>query len=177
MTRSFNLTPLQEGMLYESVAAGQPWTNHEQIVVHLEGEPVDRAPTHITWTPSQAEKGGYRHFMLKEIHEQPRAMADTLRGRLSLETGEVHLEDVHIKRPGSLAVYQLEPRVLLLDEPLAALDPAAKARALERLGGWVEETGGAILMVTHDAATLAPWATRCAELGSTAREPDKGADS
>ena len=60
----------------------------------LDGQVVERAPKHITWTPSQAEKGGYKHFMLKEIHEQPRAMVDTLRGRISLETGDVHLEDV-----------------------------------------------------------------------------------
>ncbi len=58
------------------------------------GEPIERAPKHITWSPSQAEKGGYKHFMLKEIHEQPRAMTDTLRGRVSLETGDVHFEDV-----------------------------------------------------------------------------------
>lgn len=62
----------------------------------IEGEPVERAATRITWTPSQAEKGGYKHFMLKEIYEQPRAMTDTLRGRLSLETGDVHLEDVDL---------------------------------------------------------------------------------
>ncbi len=60
----------------------------------LDGAPVERAERHITWSPSQAEKGGYKHFMLKEIHEQPRAITDTLRGRISLETGEVHLEDV-----------------------------------------------------------------------------------
>jgi glucosamine--fructose-6-phosphate aminotransferase (isomerizing) len=42
----------------------------------------------------QAEKGGYRHFMLKEIHEQPRAMRDTLLGRMTLEDGEVHLEEL-----------------------------------------------------------------------------------
>ncbi|MEE2787800.1 MAG: glutamine--fructose-6-phosphate transaminase (isomerizing) [Myxococcota bacterium] len=60
----------------------------------LDGQSFERAPKHISWTPSQAEKGGYKHFMLKEIHEQPRAMVDTLRGRMSLETGDVHLEDV-----------------------------------------------------------------------------------
>ena len=60
----------------------------------LSGNVVERNPRQITWTPSQAEKGGYKHFMLKEIHEQPRAMTDTLRGRISLETGDVHLEDV-----------------------------------------------------------------------------------
>ena len=42
----------------------------------------------------QAEKGGYRHFMLKEIHEQPRAVRDTLLGRIGLEEGEVHLEEL-----------------------------------------------------------------------------------
>ena len=66
------------------------------VLTTIEGEPVERAATRITWTPSQAEKGGYKHFMLKEIYEQPRAMTDTLRGRLSLETGEVFLEDVDL---------------------------------------------------------------------------------
>ena len=47
------------------------------VLTNLEGEVFERAPKHITWTPSQAEKGGYKHFMLKEIHEQPRAMVDT----------------------------------------------------------------------------------------------------
>lgn len=62
----------------------------------LDGNPIERAPKRITWSPSQAEKGGYKHFMLKEIHEQPRALTDTLRGRVSLETGQVHLEDVSL---------------------------------------------------------------------------------
>ncbi len=62
----------------------------------LRGGPVQRAPKTITWTPSQAEKGGYKHFMLKEIHEQPRVMADTLRGRVSLEKGDVHFDDVSL---------------------------------------------------------------------------------
>jgi glucosamine--fructose-6-phosphate aminotransferase (isomerizing) len=44
-----------------------------------------------------AEKGGYKHFMLKEIYEQPRAVADTLRGRFSLETGEIYLEEFGLK--------------------------------------------------------------------------------
>jgi len=69
-------------------------TRESVTVTTLDGEPVNRAPKRITWTPSQAEKGGFKHFMLKEIHEQPRAMTDTMRGRISLETGDVHLEDV-----------------------------------------------------------------------------------
>jgi glucosamine--fructose-6-phosphate aminotransferase (isomerizing) len=58
------------------------------------GQVVARKPTRITWDPVQAEKGGYRHFMLKEIHEQPRAVRDTLLGRIGLEEGEVHLEEL-----------------------------------------------------------------------------------
>ncbi|MFO0619239.1 MAG: glutamine--fructose-6-phosphate transaminase (isomerizing) [Polyangiaceae bacterium] len=55
----------------------------------LEGKAVERQPKTITWNAAQAEKGGYKHFMLKEIHEQPRAIEDTLRGRVDLATGEV----------------------------------------------------------------------------------------
>ncbi len=51
-----------------------------------------RAPQHIDWSPVMAEKGGYRHFMLKEIHEQPRAILDTLAGRILPESGEVFFE-------------------------------------------------------------------------------------
>ncbi|RYZ34220.1 MAG: glutamine--fructose-6-phosphate transaminase (isomerizing), partial [Myxococcaceae bacterium] len=46
----------------------------------------------IDWTPMMAEKGGYKHFMHKEIHEQPRAIADTLRGRMLLSEGDVHFD-------------------------------------------------------------------------------------
>jgi glucosamine--fructose-6-phosphate aminotransferase (isomerizing) len=59
-----------------------------------DGRPLERAPQRITWDPVQAEKGGYRHFMLKEIHEQPRAVRDTLLGRIGLEEGDVHLEEL-----------------------------------------------------------------------------------
>lgn len=55
----------------------------------IDGRPVKRAPKRIDWNPLQAEKGGFKHFMLKEIFEQPRAVEDTLRGRLLLESGDV----------------------------------------------------------------------------------------
>jgi glucosamine--fructose-6-phosphate aminotransferase (isomerizing) len=55
----------------------------------ISGERVKRAPRHIDWSPVQAEKGGYKHFMLKEIFEQPRAIEDTLRGRILLEAGDL----------------------------------------------------------------------------------------
>jgi glucosamine--fructose-6-phosphate aminotransferase (isomerizing) len=63
-------------------------------ITDLAGHCRERAPQRIAWDPVQAEKGGFRHFMLKEIHEQPRAMRDTLLGRFSLEEGEVHLEEL-----------------------------------------------------------------------------------
>jgi glutamine---fructose-6-phosphate transaminase (isomerizing) len=56
----------------------------------FQGNPFERAPRRIDWSPSAAEKSGFKHFMLKEIHEQPRAMEDTLRGRLDLLAGDVH---------------------------------------------------------------------------------------
>ena len=58
----------------------------------LAGDPVDRKPKTITWSPVMAEKGGYRHFMLKEIHEQPRAIADTIAGRIREDRAEVILD-------------------------------------------------------------------------------------
>jgi glucosamine--fructose-6-phosphate aminotransferase (isomerizing) len=63
-------------------------------VLDAAGSPVERRPQRITWDPVQAERGGYRHFMLKEIHEQPRAVRDTLLGRVALDEGEVHLEEL-----------------------------------------------------------------------------------
>jgi glucosamine--fructose-6-phosphate aminotransferase (isomerizing) len=63
-------------------------------IKNASGALVNRAPQRIAWDPVQAEKGGYRHFMLKEIHEQPRAMRDSLLGRIGLEEGGVHLEEL-----------------------------------------------------------------------------------
>jgi glucosamine--fructose-6-phosphate aminotransferase (isomerizing) len=60
------------------------------------GKSVRRPFKEITWDAVAARKGGYRHFMLKEIHDQPRAVADTFRGRISLKEGEVSLEDIRL---------------------------------------------------------------------------------
>ncbi|HEX7787757.1 MAG TPA: glutamine--fructose-6-phosphate transaminase (isomerizing) [Methylomirabilota bacterium] len=65
-------------------------------ISQLDGAPVQRAPSRILWDPILAEKGGYRHFMLKEIFEQPRAAADTMRGRVQPEGGTVVLPDVQL---------------------------------------------------------------------------------
>ncbi|MET0340396.1 MAG: glutamine--fructose-6-phosphate transaminase (isomerizing) [Polyangiales bacterium] len=56
----------------------------------FEGQPVERPIRRIDWSPTAAEKSGFKHFMLKEIHEQPRAIEDTLRGRLDLVNADVH---------------------------------------------------------------------------------------
>ncbi|HUZ05363.1 MAG TPA: glutamine--fructose-6-phosphate transaminase (isomerizing), partial [Acidobacteriaceae bacterium] len=60
------------------------------------GNPVERKVQRINWDPIQAEKGGYKHFMLKEIFEQPRAIRDTTLGRISLDTGKVFLDEMQI---------------------------------------------------------------------------------
>jgi glucosamine--fructose-6-phosphate aminotransferase (isomerizing) len=60
------------------------------------GTPVSKATQRVMWDPIMAEKSGYRHFMLKEIFEQPRAAEETLLGRVSLETGRVFLEEIAI---------------------------------------------------------------------------------
>jgi len=60
----------------------------------LEGHRKDCTPKHVPWTLAMAEKEGYKHFMLKEIHEQPRALADTFRGRLLVASGEVDLPEL-----------------------------------------------------------------------------------
>ena len=65
-------------------------------ITQLDGAPVQRTPSRILWDPILAEKGGYRHFMLKEIYEQPRAAADTMRGRVQPEGGTVVLPDVQL---------------------------------------------------------------------------------
>ena len=65
-------------------------------VTDLDGKPVDRPSHHVSWDPIMAEKGGYKHFMQKEIFEQPRAVRDTMLGRISQDTGKVFLDEMQI---------------------------------------------------------------------------------
>ena len=60
------------------------------------GKPIKRDVTRVLWDPIQAEKGGYKHFMLKEIYEQPRSIRDTTLGRISLDTGTVYLSEMKV---------------------------------------------------------------------------------
>ncbi len=62
----------------------------------FEGKPIERELVRIQWDPIQAEKGGFKHFMLKEIWEQPRAITDTTLGRISLDSGKVFLGEMDL---------------------------------------------------------------------------------
>src|SRR4029453_14519845 len=63
-------------------------------VIDFEGNSVQPSIQRITWDPIMAEKGGFKHFMLKEIYEQPRSVRETVQGRISLDTGQVFLDDM-----------------------------------------------------------------------------------
>jgi glucosamine--fructose-6-phosphate aminotransferase (isomerizing) len=67
--------------------------NKVEIIDHA-GSKAHRPISKISWNPAQAEKAGYPHFMLKEIHEQPRVVEDTLRGRLHMKTGDIELNEL-----------------------------------------------------------------------------------
>jgi glucosamine--fructose-6-phosphate aminotransferase (isomerizing) len=64
-------------------------------VTDFEGNSVQPAIQRITWDPIMAEKGGFKHFMLKEIYEQPRSVRDTVQGRISLDSGQVYLDEMN----------------------------------------------------------------------------------
>ena len=78
-----DVLPLEDGELAILTRDGV------QVQRIKDGTAVQRPTRRIDWSPTQAEKSGYKHFMLKEIHEQPRAIEDTLRGRLDLALGDV----------------------------------------------------------------------------------------
>ncbi|HET7215635.1 MAG TPA: glutamine--fructose-6-phosphate transaminase (isomerizing) [Terriglobia bacterium] len=65
-------------------------------LMDFHGEPVTRRVQHISWDPILAEKGGFKHYTLKEIYEQPRAVRDTALGRVSPETGQIFLDEMEI---------------------------------------------------------------------------------
>jgi glutamine---fructose-6-phosphate transaminase (isomerizing) len=71
-------------------------TREGVTLTDFDGRPVERELTRVQWDPIQAEKGGYKHFMLKEIWEQPRAITDTTLGRVSLDSGKIFLTEMEI---------------------------------------------------------------------------------
>ena len=66
------------------------------VTTDQQGRPVSKQIQRITWDPIMAEKAGFKHFMLKEIYEQPRAIRDTLLGRVSQESGQIFLDEMEI---------------------------------------------------------------------------------
>jgi glutamine---fructose-6-phosphate transaminase (isomerizing) len=77
-------------------------------VTDFDGNVVEPKQQRITWDPIMAEKGGFKHFMLKEIYEQPRAVRDTVQGRISLDTGKVYLDQMDISEDDFLAVTSIK---------------------------------------------------------------------
>ena len=83
----------------------------ERVTIYnLHGERVERTVRKIDWSPAMAEKAGYKHFMLKEIFEQPRALEDTLRGRLDRAEGKIFGDEIGLSDETILGV----KRVLFL---------------------------------------------------------------
>jgi glucosamine--fructose-6-phosphate aminotransferase (isomerizing) len=78
-------------------------TRDRVVLTTFDGTPVVREPRLVTWDAVTAQKGGYKHFLLKEIHEQPQAIIDTMRGRILQEEGDVQLDgDVDVRLPARL---------------------------------------------------------------------------
>ncbi len=78
--------------------------------VHLtdfNGRPIKRQVSHILWDPIMAEKGGYKHFMLKEVFEQPRSIRDTMLGRVGQESGRIFLDEIDIPQKQLRAFQQV----------------------------------------------------------------------
>jgi len=81
-----NVIILEDGDLAE--------IRRDSVKIEHDGKAIVREPIHITWDPVTAEKGGYRHFMLKEIYEQPQAVTQTFRGRIDQTHGKVFFQDI-----------------------------------------------------------------------------------
>ncbi len=77
-------------------------------VTDYDGNVIQPKQQRITWDPIMAEKGGFKHFLLKEIYEQPRAVRDTVRGRVSLDTGKIYLEAMDISEDDFKAVRSIK---------------------------------------------------------------------
>ncbi|HRH44597.1 MAG TPA: glutamine--fructose-6-phosphate transaminase (isomerizing) [Pyrinomonadaceae bacterium] len=77
-------------------------------VTDFDGNVVEPKQQRITWDPIAAEKGGFKHFMLKEIYEQPRAIRDTVKGRVSNDTGKVFLDQMNISEDDFKAIRSIK---------------------------------------------------------------------
>ena len=77
-------------------------------VTDFDGNVVEPHQQRITWDPIMAEKGGFKHYMLKEIYEQPRAVRDTVQGRISIDTGKVYLDQMDISEDDFRAITSIK---------------------------------------------------------------------
>ena len=76
-------------------------------VMDLDGNPLDYTVSSVGWDPVSAEKGEYRHFMQKEIHEQVRSLTDTLAGRADFEYGEIYLQELNLTKEKAEAISKI----------------------------------------------------------------------
>ena len=89
LSHTRNLVFMDDGEMAVITRAGVVFSD-------FSGRPIEKTPQRISWDPLMAEKGGHRHFMLKEIHEQPSAVRDTILGRISLESQRVFLDELNL---------------------------------------------------------------------------------
>ena len=89
LSHTRNLVFMDDGEMAVITKAGVAFSD-------FSGKPIEKIPQRISWDPLMAEKGGHRHFMLKEIHEQPTAVRDTVLGRISLESRRVFLDELNL---------------------------------------------------------------------------------
>jgi len=89
LSHTRNLVFMDDGEMAVITRAGVAFSD-------FAGTPIEKQPQRISWDPLMAEKGGHRHFMLKEIHEQPTAVRDTVLGRVSLESRRVFLDELNL---------------------------------------------------------------------------------
>lgn len=71
-------------------------TKDKVDIITFDGRPVSKEIFHVTWDTEAAEKGGYEHFMLKEIHEQPKAIRATMASRITADSDEIKLNDIKL---------------------------------------------------------------------------------
>ncbi|MBM4437942.1 MAG: glutamine--fructose-6-phosphate transaminase (isomerizing), partial [Actinobacteria bacterium] len=96
----------------------------------LEGAPVERPITPIPWDPVAAAKGGFKHFLAKEIHEQPETLASAIRPRIRLDPPDVHLEDFQLPVPAERIA-----RVMLVASGTAGYAGLIGRRYMEEIAG------------------------------------------
>jgi glucosamine--fructose-6-phosphate aminotransferase (isomerizing) len=82
-------------------------TANEVTYSRVDGSSVTKEVYHITWDPVSAVKGQYRHFMQKEIYEQPQSIQSTIRGRINFMTGQVNLEELHLTPAEAKAIERI----------------------------------------------------------------------